>query len=1609
VLFFGLMSTELAKKKKKLPIKKLEDALSTIANDGTNRRKRVALDALQTMESQLVQAPAPVRARIRDELESAMSDKQTWPIRLLAAGTVGRVMQVMRNTKRFNAAEWSPLCTCALLCAAQVRFSSSKLVWPALEDLVDGGVEGAFAVFLRRVAWVVALPPHASGRLKPGEHADVFEHLERTVMRDVTTMAPFMNELTEVLVLARLSGNNDVAAVERAFVALSPLWRLTGTKVQLANDLFDRLLSEVGTALVRCSNRTSGIAQQSADESFYAAASAFLMVLRSVGGAVFVSDLLPHSQAPVRFISHCLGAAKMLPHAVGNLIRECMALGVAPMLPSALVLQLCVVATSAIHGDHRHVGNTDRAGRYSLELAWLDNVLECLACHQPSPEIVDALDVPAMLELRLSSNPDVITRLLKLHAAFFTDAHAGAASVRTLARDVRLAHALASTPLSDDPLPAVRNVDVRRGHYRYLKTRGDARREIVFALRALAQVPASLLAFTSKSATTASAAVAATAVDAAAAATTAAVATLSLSSDDTGATTAADDEDDRLFIARMSAGDNVNGEGDDDELDDDAPMDMVVEKSIDPEDDNDNNDNDNDDDDDNDDNDGGGDDDNDDNDDDDDDGDDNDRAVANDDADIIADNHNDNHNDNRNDNNDVKQNAPASESNEKRSFLLRPLQVSTSDAPVFTPFTHLATLTAESVRAPDFTTEAECRQRVSLTLRSVLAQLHTRLHPSADAVAASSDAVCLAAARLAEHLMTLSVLPGEADARVTPHATANCAAQLIGALLRGSASLRGYALDWFARTLRSEPLRDALLADAERVTQLVDALIECSSSRAASARRLAGVLMHEIAVADKLTRDVAARVVQCATMRTGDVDIEVREPFFGVLAVLAMTLADSAQPTVAQRASRVAMWRRLLMTVVVDSTSSGVSTADQLAAVFAPLAAVATRAQRPFDVDWERVLARCGTLGGVARLVANVQQATTLSDDGGTGVQQEFVDALGMDEPEAVGAHQRPLDVPSTPTRRAPTTTTTTAAGASSTASTTASTAAVATSGSPVAAGARAPAVLYGHVPGALSSREVASVRVAGGPAARPQDWLPLGDAVLCDERLARFGAVCAVARAAVSAQLRTPFGDAQQTLIGLERTVRAIVPLLCGYAPESAETWPFAARSGGAALSESLNDASFVARAADSTDATLASIVLELCEQLEKQIYYSAHGAATVCLAPPSAADAFFAANIKTCTDWYARVRPQFMAMALALGARDEVARHGEQRIADLRAQVGGESNVDIAQRLARADATMVVRWATQFGVALLQTASAFVERGEPGRDRGLRGARRAAGGGVFGTQCVARTADRRAARLARRGRGRHRARGTTVQRHFGARGLAARRVEQILQRSIAVLPGSARRLAFAGGAAQRRRRSGCVAARRFRARDGVVFERCYARGTLAHGLCAAERARVCRRVAAADAGALRRDASPLGQRADCARSAAHARRRGDGASDLAARCALCAATVAGGAQRPLVARRGAARDGAERCGRRREAAATARSGAARLGAIAAERLRVAVDDQVRLVGAGCVRRGALGRQSAARRASAGDASVWQGRDGRARLGERAPPARQRPSTRCH
>jgi hypothetical protein len=43
--------------------------------------------------------------------------------------------------------------------------------------------------------------------------------------------------------------------------------------------------------------------------------------------------------------------------------------------------------------------------------------------------------------------------------------------------------------------------------------------------------------------------------------------------------------------------------------------------------------------------------------------------------------------------------------------------------------------------------------------------------------------------------------------------------------------------------------------------------------------------------------------------------------FVGVLAVLAMTLADAALPSVAQRASRVAMWRRLLMTVAGDELS----------------------------------------------------------------------------------------------------------------------------------------------------------------------------------------------------------------------------------------------------------------------------------------------------------------------------------------------------------------------------------------------------------------------------------------------------------------------------------------------------------------------------------------------------------------------------------------------------------------------------------------------------------------------------------------------------------------
>jgi hypothetical protein len=183
---------------------------------------------------------------------------------------------------------------------------------------------------------------------------------------------------------------------------------------------------------------------------------------------------------------------------------------------------------------------------------------------------------------------------------------------------------------------------------------------------------------------------------------------------------------------------------------------------------------------------------------------------------------------------------------EKPSFLLRPLKVSTSDAPVFTPMAMQATLTPRVTQCAHPTSpETECRQRVSMTLRSVLAQLHTRLLPSTDAVAAASDVVCVAAARLAEHLLSLSVRPGEADARITPHATANCSAQLLGALLRGGASVR----ELCARLVRANAARRAAArraaGDVDRVTLLVDALIECSRA-VPPVRDVAGELMYMI-------------------------------------------------------------------------------------------------------------------------------------------------------------------------------------------------------------------------------------------------------------------------------------------------------------------------------------------------------------------------------------------------------------------------------------------------------------------------------------------------------------------------------------------------------------------------------------------------------------------------------------------------------------------------------------------------------------------------------------------------------------------------------------------
>jgi hypothetical protein len=477
--------------------------------------------------------------------------------------------------------------------------------------------------------------------------------------------------------------------------------------------------------------------------------------------------------------------------------------------------------------------------------------------------------------------------------------------------------------------------------------------------------------------------------------------------------------------------------------------------------------------------------------------------------------------------------------------------------------------------------------------------------------------------------------------------------------------------------------------------------------------------------------------------------------------------------------------------------------------------------------------------------------------------------------PEAIGAHQRPLDVPSIANQAAPSSGEVEHRGDNSEHER-----AVAQSTSPVAPGARASTVRT-----ACPASECArSGERCASRAARAHDR----------RTGCRWPTPCYVRRAAGAIWRRVRGGARRRAARSCARRLatrsRRWLAWSAPCAPSCrccAATRQRAPRRGPLRASADsalslFDDAAFAARAADSTDATLASIVLELCEQLEKQIYHSAHGAATVSLAPPSAADAFFAANIKTCTDWYARVRPQFMALALALGARDEVARHGEQRIADLRAQVGGESNVDVAARLARADATMVSRWAVQFGVALLQTASAFAERGEPDVIDGYA---------VHAEQLIAAC----------------KAQGVALALPLDElRGCTPRRLappsapHNCTERFWRAPTRSARRGArFAAtacsfawcssaiGARWRR----CAAAATAPKLDALIsddFVRAMAaysegafpqaRARLAHGG-AAQRARVRRRDAAADAGALRRDASALGQRADCDACAAAGR----------------------------------------------------------------------------------------------------------------------------------
>jgi hypothetical protein len=494
--------------------KKLTELLDTIfpppaaaqfvSNRGARRR---AYENLSSLSQQIIDAPPNVRTRLREVLETALSPTAHDGERLCAARAVGRIVNLFHTKARhLEDNDWRHAAACALNTVTPEALGGVSDAWSTLLMLVEFNIDGALLIAVRRMAQFSAIPSRnaAAARRQGAARDRLFTMLARFATVDVATVMPIFGEVVELLIMCRLVPATSYSHVDSVFVAIAPLWRTSGAALQLGSEVIDRLVYEVGAALMRCSKRANGAAQQVADDQFVAAASTFIVLMRSLGGAAFMAEHLPSSTAPIRFISQCLGVAKMLPRAVGNLVFDCLELGFAPTLPSALVVQLCM---------GRHVGRArrlssrqqhrPRRARAQAAVVWLDIVLKCLEYHTPTPEMVDALDVPAMLELRLSTNSDIVTRLLALQAAFFTDARAGATAVRTLARDVRLAHALASAPLSDDPMPAVRNVDVRHGHYRYLTTRGDARREIVFALRALAQVPASLLHFTSTASDTA--------------------------------------------------------------------------------------------------------------------------------------------------------------------------------------------------------------------------------------------------------------------------------------------------------------------------------------------------------------------------------------------------------------------------------------------------------------------------------------------------------------------------------------------------------------------------------------------------------------------------------------------------------------------------------------------------------------------------------------------------------------------------------------------------------------------------------------------------------------------------------------------------------------------------------------------------------------------------------------------------------------------------------------------------------------------------------------------------------------------------------------------------